>query len=324
MKVIEVTHPIQPEQYIQEDVAMALGFFDGLHKGHAQVFHTLNEIAKKRNLKKAIMTFDPHPSVVLNPKQKRTDYLTPLSDKIEILESYNIDYVIIVNFTSKFADVSIDEFVNEYLITNHVKEVVAGFDFTFGKHGKGNMSVLQELKTHFNTTIVSKQEMFSEKISTTEIRKALKEGDLQKANDELGYRYRIKGTVVQGEKRGRTIGFPTANIEPSDDYVLPKKGVYAVSLAIGTEQRIYRGVCNVGVKPTFHDPKKSHVVIEVNIFDFEEDIYGERVIVFWHHYLRPEIKFDGIDPLVEQMNKDKEQAKYLLSVDFGDEVSYNI
>ncbi|UTB82681.1 bifunctional riboflavin kinase/FAD synthetase [Staphylococcus carnosus] len=324
MKVIEITHPIQPEQYIKEDVAMALGFFDGLHKGHAQVFHALNEIAEKKNLKKAVMTFDPHPSVVLNPKQKRTDYLTPLSDKIEILEAYDIDYVIIVNFTSKFADCSIEEFVEQYLVENHVKEVIAGFDFTFGKHGKGNMSVLKEVKEHFNTTVVSKQEMYSEKISTTEIRRALKEGNLKKANEELGYRYRIKGTVVQGEKRGRTIGFPTANIEPSDDYVLPKKGVYAVSLAIGAEQRIYRGVCNVGVKPTFHDPKKSHVVIEVNIFDFDEDIYGERVVVFWHHYLRPEIKFDGIDPLVEQMNKDKEQAKYLLSVDFGDEVSYNI
>ena len=131
----------------------------------------------------------------------------------------------------------------------------------------------------------------------------MKEGEFKKANEQLGYLYRIKGTVVQGEKRGRTIGFPTANVQPSDDYVYLKR-VYAVSMAIGAEKKIYR-VANVGVKPTFHDPSKAEVVIEVNIFDFNDNIYGERVIVYWHHYLRPEVKFDGIDPLVEQMNNDR-------------------
>ncbi|MFQ3853813.1 riboflavin biosynthesis protein RibF [Staphylococcus parequorum] len=323
MKVIEVAHPIQEDQYITEDVAMAFGFFDGMHKGHAKVFDILEQKAKASNLKKAVMTFDPHPSVVLNPERKRTDYLTPIQDKVEILESYGIDYCIVINFSSKFANVPAETFIEEYIIKNNVKEVVAGFDFTFGKFGKGNMMILNEM-TEFNTTVVSKQEIESEKISTTEIRKSLKTGDLQKANEELDYLYRIKGTVVQGEKRGRTIGFPTANVQPSGDYVLPKNGVYAVSMEIGANKKVYRGVANVGVKPTFHDPSKAQVVIEVNLFDFNENIYGERVTVFWHHYLRPEIKFDGIDPLVEQMNKDKEKAKYLLSVDFGDEISYNI
>lgn len=166
--------------------------------------------------------------------------------------------------------------------------------------------------------------MDSEKISTTAIRQALTDGHLQKANDELGYIYRIKGTVVQGEKRGRTIGFPTANVQPSDDYVLPKKGVYAVSMEIGPESKLHRGVANVGVKPTFHDPARAELVIEVNIFDFNENIYGERVTVYWHHFLRPEVKFDGIDPLVKQMNEDKAKAKHLLSIDFDDDISYNI
>ncbi|MBF7017262.1 bifunctional riboflavin kinase/FAD synthetase [Staphylococcus durrellii] len=323
MKVIEVTHPIQENQFIKEHVAMAFGFFDGMHKGHAKVFDTLIQKAEEDNLKKAVMTFDPHPSVVLNPERKRTDYLTPIEDKLDIIEQYGIDYCIVINFSSKFADVSAEEFVNDYILKNNVEKIIAGFDFTFGKYGKGNMMTLSELK-ECETTIVSKLEIESEKISTTEIRRALKEGDLTKANDELGYRYQIKGTVVQGEKRGRTIGFPTANVQPSGDYVLPKKGVYAVSMKIGAEDKIYRGVANVGVKPTFHDPSQAQVVIEVNLFDFKEDIYGERVIVYWHHFLRPEVKFDGIDPLVEQMHKDKEQAKYLLSVDFGDNVSYNI
>lgn len=323
MKVIEVTHPIQSKQYITEDVAMAFGFFDGMHKGHDKVFDILNEIAEARSLKKAVMTFDPHPSVVLNPKRKRTMYLTPLSDKIEKISQHDIDYCIVVNFSSRFANVSVEDFVENYIIKNNVKEVIAGFDFTFGKFGKGNMTVLQEYDA-FNTTIVSKQEIENEKISTTSIRQDLINGELQKANDALGYIYSIKGTVVQGEKRGRTIGFPTANIQPSDDYLLPRKGVYAVSIEIGTENKLYRGVANIGVKPTFHDPNKAEVVIEVNIFDFEDNIYGERVTVNWHHFLRPEIKFDGIDPLVKQMSDDKSRAKYLLAVDFGDEVAYNI
>lgn len=239
MKVIEVAHPIQDNQYITEAVAMAFGFFDGMHKGHAKVFETLDAKAKSQNLKKAVMTFDPHPSVVLNPKLKRTDYLTPIQDKVEILESYGIDYCIVINFSSKFAEVTAEEFIQDYIIKNNVKEVIAGFDFTFGKFGKGNMMILDEM-SEFNTTVVSKQEIESEKISTTDIRKSLKTGDLQKANEELGYRYRIKGTVVQGEKRGRTIGFPTANVQPSGDYVLPKNGVYAVSMEIGVNKETYR------------------------------------------------------------------------------------
>ncbi|AVQ32886.1 bifunctional riboflavin kinase/FAD synthetase [Staphylococcus muscae] len=323
MEVIEITHPIQNNQYIQEDIAIALGFFDGLHRGHQALFERLDEVATERGLKKAVMTFDPHPSVVLNPKQKRTTYLTPLDDKLELLRCKGIDYCIVVNFSSRFAEVSPEAFIQDYLVNNHVKVAVAGFDFTFGKYGKGNMSMLQEYANQIECITVSKQDLNDEKISTTAIRRDLTQGNLAEVNEALGYRYQVKGTVVQGEKRGRTIGFPTANIHLSDDYVLPAKGVYAVSLKIGTSDKVYRGVCNVGVKPTFHDDLPQ-VVIEVNIFDFEENIYGERVTLNWHHYIRPEMKFDGIDPLVAQMNQDKERAKYLLSVDFEDDVSYTI
>lgn len=323
MEVIEITHPIQAEQYIQEDVAMALGFFDGLHRGHQALFDELDRVAKEKNLKKAVMTFDPHPSVVLNPKQKRTTYITPLDDKIELLDEQNIDYCLVVNFSSRFAEVTPDEFVQDYLVKNHARVIIAGFDFTFGKYGKGNMAMLQEYQAQFESITIGKQDLNREKISTTAIREALKTGHLAKANEQLGYRYRMKGTVVQGEKRGRTIGFPTANIEPSDDYVWPTLGVYAVSMTIGLSDQIYRGVANIGVKPTFHDDLPQ-AVIEVNIFDFTENIYGERVTIYWHHYIRPELKFDGIDPLVAQMNDDKARAKHLLAVDFGDDVSYNV
>lgn len=316
MEVIEISHPINSSQFVNENIALAIGFFDGIHIGHQKVLEKMLEVAEHNDLKKAVMTFDPHPSVVLNPEKKRTTYLTPITDKVEAIEKLGVDYCFVVNFSSSFADVSADEFVEQYFIRNHVKAVIAGYDFSFGKYGKGNMASLQENDYPFSVHVVSKQTLEEDvKISTTNIRISLELGEVEACTLALGRPYVIKGMVVQGEKRGRTIGFPTANVEPSDEYVLPRNGVYAVTLLIKSRNKVYEGVCNVGVKPTFHDPSVSQVSIEVNIFDFEESIYGERVEVFWHHFIRPEQKFNGIDALVEQISKDKEKAKSLLELD---------
>ncbi len=316
MEVIEISHPINSSQFVNENIALAIGFFDGIHIGHQKVLKKMLEVAEHNDLKKAVMTFDPHPSVVLNPEKKRTTYLTPITDKVEAIEKLGVDYCFVVNFSSSFADVSADEFVEQYFIRNHVKAVIAGYDFSFGKYGKGNMASLQENDYPFSVHVVSKQTLEEDvKISTTNIRTSLELGEVEACTLALGRPYVIKGMVVQGEKRGRTIGFPTANVEPSDEYVLPRNGVYAVTLLIKSRNKVYEGVCNVGVKPTFHDPSVSQVSIEVNIFDFEESIYGERVEVFWHHFIRPEQKFNGIDALVEQISKDKETAKSLLELD---------
>ncbi|WP_239723993.1 MULTISPECIES: bifunctional riboflavin kinase/FAD synthetase [unclassified Mammaliicoccus] len=316
MEVIEISHPINSSQFVNENIALAIGFFDGIHIGHQKVLKKMLEVAEHNDLKKAVMTFDPHPSVVLNPEKKRTTYLTPITDKVEAIEKLGVDYCFVVNFSSSFADVSADEFVEQYFIHNHVKAVIAGYDFSFGKYGKGNMASLQENDYPFSVHVVSKQTLEEDiKISTTNIRTSLELGEVEACTLALGRPYVIKGMVVQGEKRGRTIGFPTANVEPSDEYVLPRNGVYAVTLLIKSRNKVYEGVCNVGVKPTFHDPSVSQVSIEVNIFDFEESIYGERVEVFWHHFIRPEQKFNGIDALVEQISKDKEKAKSLLELD---------
>lgn len=316
MEVIEISHPINSSQFVNENIALAIGFFDGIHIGHQKVLKKMLEVAEHNDLKKAVMTFDPHPSVVLNPEKKRTTYLTPITDKVEAIEKLGVDYCFVVNFSSSFADVSADEFVEQYFIRNHVKAVIAGYDFSFGKYGKGNMASLQENDYPFSVHVVSKQTLEEDiKISTTNIRTSLELGEVEACTLALGRPYVIKGMVVQGEKRGRTIGFPTANVEPSDEYVLPRNGVYAVTLLIKSRNKVYEGVCNVGVKPTFHDPSVSQVSIEVNIFDFEESIYGERVEVFWHHFIRPEQKFNGIDALVEQISKDREKAKSLLELD---------
>lgn len=312
MKTIHTNQNLE-EMYNHPDVALAIGFFDGLHLGHMSVINKMKTIADSKHLAKAVMTFDPHPSVVLNPEKKRTDYLTPLDEKKRILEAQGIDYLFVVAFTSRFAQMEEEDFIKDYLTNNHVKEVIAGFDFTYGKFGKGNMLKLEADKQGFNVTVVEKQELNSEKIATTQIRNALVDGNIIEANTQLGRPYKISGLVVQGEKRGRTIGFPTANVAPDESYVLPKLGVYAVTLRRTGSDQVLKGVCNIGYKPTFHDPAVSAVSIEVHIFDFAESIYGERVEVFWHEFIRPEQKFNGIDALIAQISQDKLTAEQLLA-----------
>ncbi|OFS62335.1 riboflavin biosynthesis protein RibF [Nosocomiicoccus sp. HMSC09A07] len=292
-----------------EPIALALGFFDGLHLGHQQVIDTMIEIAEEKGLKKAVMTFDPHPSVVLNPKMRRTTYITPLKEKEEMLKEKGIDYLFVVNFSSDFAALSPDTFVKEYLISNNVKEVIAGFDFSYGQYGKGSITTLKTYD-EFNTTKVLPINENEEKISTTKIRELLLSDKLEEANKILGRPYQINGVVVQGEKRGRTIGFRTANIEPSGPFLLPSLGVYVVTMTIGADDTIYRGVASIGKKPTFHEDYK--VTIEVHLIDFDRTIYGEEVSVYLHNYLRGEKKFDGLDDLIEAMTIDKENAIQLL------------
>lgn len=312
MITIEMNQPIE-SHYNHPELALAIGFFDGLHLGHQSVINEMIKIAEQKGLKKAVMTFDPHPSVVLNPEKKRTDYLTPLQEKKNILEKMGIDYLFIVPFTSSFAQMEERTFIQDYFTRNKVKHVIAGFDFTYGKFGKGNMLKLDADKDGFEVTAVPKLAIDNEKISTTQIREDLQTGAIKHANAQLGRAYKITGLVVQGEKRGRTIGFPTANVMPNEEFVLPRLGVYAVTLKRESTGITYQGVCNIGVKPTFHDPEKSQVSIEVNIFDFNESIYGERVEVEWHDFIRPEQKFDGIDALINQINQDKQTAIEILA-----------
>ncbi|MCD2136676.1 bifunctional riboflavin kinase/FAD synthetase [Salinicoccus halitifaciens] len=305
---LNATDPIDMNG-IQEN-ATAIGFFDGLHRGHLNVIKKMMKIAEEKQLKKAVMTFDPHPSVVLNPKHQRTTYLTPLEIKLDMLEEMGVDYVFVVNFSSNLAKLEPDEFVQKYIIGAKVKELVSGFDYTYGRKGQGNTTTLNKYD-EFNMTTVGKYALTDEKVSTTSIQHKLAEGDLEQANIELGRTYTITGVVVQGEKRGRTIGFPTANIEASYKYFLPKNGVYSVTLKVHSTGKIHKGVGNIGVKPTFHDDIVKPI-IEVHLFDFNETIYGESVTIYFHHYLRPEVKYEGIGPLVEQMEIDRENAKKLL------------
>ncbi|MDR6997897.1 riboflavin kinase/FMN adenylyltransferase [Neobacillus niacini] len=285
---------------------MALGYFDGVHLGHQQVILEAKRQAKKHGLKSAVMTFDPHPSVVLGKSERHVRYITPISEKIHILEKMGIDYVFIVHFTVEFANLLPQEFIDQYVINLNVKHVVAGFDFTYGRMGKGTMETIPfHSRGQFTFSVIPKLTKKEEKVSSTRIRNLLKEGKTAELPDLLGRYYTTAGTVIHGDKRGRTIGFPTANVDVEDEYLLPPLGVYSVRMEV--DGKWYNGVCNLGYKPTFNN-EAIKPSVEVHIFEFNQMIYGKEVKIEWHQYLRKEHKFSGIDELVSQIEKDKLNA----------------
>lgn len=287
-------------------LSMALGYFDGVHRGHQQVILEAKRNAEKFGFNSAVMTFDPHPSVVLRKNDMHVHYITPLSEKMEIIADLGIDYLFIVHFTEEFANLLPQEFVDQYIIGLNVKHVVAGFDYTYGRMGKGTMETLPfHSRGQFTSTTVPKFTCGDEKVSSTWIRKLLKEGETEQLYSLLGRYYTTSGSVIHGDQRGRTIGFPTANVDLNDEYIVPPVGVYAVRLKVAGEW--FNGVCNLGYRPTFKNEAAAKS-IEVHLFDFNRDIYGQKVQVEWHQYLRNEQKFSGIDELVSQIEKDKQNA----------------
>ncbi|MEH7388693.1 bifunctional riboflavin kinase/FAD synthetase [Bacillus sp. JJ1474] len=306
MEIISINHP----QFVKRELpplSIALGYFDGVHLGHQKVIKKAKTIAEESGFKSAVMTFDPHPSVVLGKSVKHVEYITPLHDKVELIAKLGIDYLIIVNFSREFASLLPQEFVDQYLIDLNVKHVIAGFDYTYGRMGKGTMETLPfHSRDKLAFTVVPKLVSNNEKISSTLIRSMIREGRMEDISPILGRYYSTNGIVIHGDKRGRTIGFPTANIELNDDYILPPTGVYCVR--INVNGKWHEGVCNVGYKPTFNKEMSKKPSIEVHIFDFNQEIYGQEVKVEWHLHLRKEQKFNGIEELVAQIEMDKRSA----------------
>ncbi|MBT2681400.1 bifunctional riboflavin kinase/FAD synthetase [Bacillus sp. ISL-35] len=308
MELIKLNHP---HGYKIEDfpaMAIALGYFDGVHLGHQQVIREAKKIAEARGVKSAVMTFDPHPSVVLGKSVQHVEYITPLEEKARLIEEMGVDYLFVITFSTEFSGLLPQEFVDQYIIGLNVQHVVAGFDYSYGKMGKGNMETIQfHSRSKFDFTVVSKlSTQEDEKVSSTLIRGFLRDGKVDEMPHLLGRYFTTKGIVINGERRGRTIGFPTANVLMDEEYILPPTGVYAVKIQV--EGKWHEGVCNVGYKPTFHQEKKAKPSIEVHIFNFNKEIYGESAVIEWHLRLRSERKFEGIQQLVAQIEKDKQEA----------------
>ncbi|WP_251549157.1 bifunctional riboflavin kinase/FAD synthetase [Neobacillus muris] len=306
MDVFKLSFPLILAKNQFPPLAMALGFFDGVHLGHQKVIAEAKKQAAENGLGCAVMTFDPHPSVVLGKNNQHVQSITPLAEKVNKIAELGVDYLFIVHFTPEFANLLPQEFVDHYIIGLNVKHVAAGFDFTYGRMGKGTMETLPfHSRDMFSYSVVPKFTEGNEKVSSTRIRKLLRDGKVDELPVLLGRYYTTAGTVVHGDKRGRAIGFPTANVEISDDCILPPTGVYAVKLLVN--QQWHDGVCNLGYRPTFYNETVKPSV-EVHLFDYNHEFYGEEVTIEWHRRLRQEQKFAGIDELVLQIEQDKRSA----------------
>ena len=291
--------------------SLAIGFFDGVHKGHQEVIRNAKKIANDLSIETAVMTFDPHPSQLFSGKN--VGYITPIEEKVRVLESLGVDTLFIVSFDWELASLSPQRFIDIFIKELEVKHVTAGFDFTFGSKGSGTMKDMQELSEgKYGTTVISKVTFDQEnKVSSTEIRRLLSNGDVEAAAVLLGRPFRTLGEVIHGEKRGRQLGFPTANIQTAEEHIVPANGVYAVRCLIGDTW--YRGVCNMGVKPTFHDPEHRIPTAEVHLLDVNMDLYGQKMAIEWLYRIRSEQKFDSLDALKTQIARDKQTAKDLLN-----------
>ncbi len=289
------------------------GTFDGVHVGHRKILQRLNEVAAEHKGESVLLTFHPHPRTVLQPDME-LKLLTNLEEKIALLEDAGLQNLIIHPFTVNFSRTSSLEFVRN-LIVNKIgaKHLVIGYDHHFGRNREGSFEHLKEFGPvyGFDVEEISAQDVDDVRVSSTKIRNALTEGDVAAAKSYLTYPFHVTGWVVKGDQIGHTLGYPTANIEINDaNKLIPADGVYAVRVRFPQGGESSLGMCNIGHRPTVHGREHR---IEVHLFDFNRDLYGEKLIVHFHQRIREEKKFDSVDDLKEQLKADELQARNVLS-----------
>lgn len=287
---------------------VTVGTFDGVHKGHRVVIDKLHELKKKFGCRSVVVTFEPHPQLILRNRSTEIKLLSTTHEKLEMFQILGVDVVYVLKFTEEFSSTSAEEFLKKYLVNGiGIEHLVLGFDHSFGKNREGNFELLNALTEKYGFDLYKVEEFKGEsKINSTSIRNLLMNGDLAGAREILGDDYSFEGTVVTGDKRGSTIGFPTANVKVMDAHkLIPKNGVYFVKAIVEHDE--YYGMMNIGYRPTVS--KGNEIFIEVNIFDFDKDIYGKKIKVVFKEYIREEKKFNSLDELVNQLNKDKQECK---------------
>ena len=286
---------------------VVLGNFDGIHRGHQQLIHLGRQIADRNDEELAVFTFYPQIHQVLDPA---FCYLLSEQQKLERFGNLRVDVVETVPFDETIATLSPEEFVKTILAEKlRARHIVVGFNYSFGHKGAGNPQLLQELaeKYQIAVTVMEPYQLDGELVCSTAIRQALRDGNVEQANHLLGYTYSIEGPVVHGNQIGRTIGFPTANIQPQEGILLPGNGVYAALTTV--DGKVYPGILNIGLRPTIE--RSTGVNIEVNLFGFDDDIYGKTIRTELHYFLRSEKKFENLDALKAQLQQDKEQTAKL-------------
>ncbi len=309
-----------------KNAAITIGTFDGVHTGHVQIIQQVKKEALNNDGESVIITFDPHPRMVIhskNPEKKNIQILNTLAEKIELLSKQEIDHLVVVPFTEEFSCQSAEDYIAKFLVSNfHPQTLIIGYDHRFGKNRSGDYKMLENFQQEFNYQVkeIPAQVLDHITISSTRIRTALNSGEITVAKDCLGYDYFFEGKVIEGNKLGRTLGYPTANLEIRDpNKLIPADGIYAVNVSLGqvnsTDElfipaSFHQGMMSIGIRPTIGDNKR---MIEVNIFNFNENIYARILRVYVKYFLRKEEKFNNLEELKKQITIDETNSKKLLN-----------
>lgn len=291
---------------------VTMGTFDGVHVGHQKILKRIGELARNSDAESVLLTFFPHPRLVLFPDDNDLKLLSTRQERIELLESAGLDHLVIHPFSTKFSRITADSYIRDVLVGQfNVGTLVIGYDHHFGRNREGNLERLKEAAPIYGFTLeeIPAQEIDDVNVSSTKIRKALIEGDVVRANEYLGYTYSLSGVVGKGNELGRTLGFPTANIRPPETYkLIPGNGIYAVYGEI--EGVRYPGMANIGIRPTIGDIDTP--LVEVHLFDFHGDLYNKEMKVYFVERYRDEVKFHDLESLRLQMVKDEPVAREIL------------
>jgi riboflavin kinase/FMN adenylyltransferase len=321
---LKIYHNLSDFQKL-DNAVVTIGTFDGVHFGHQKIIKQLVAKAKADKGESVILTFFPHPRMIIDPENQDLKMINTINEKAEILRSLGVDHLIITPFTRDFSNQTPDEYIKNTLVENiGTKHIIIGYDHRFGKDRSGNLSDLKTAGIHFGFTVeeIKEQDIHDVAVSSTKIRQALLAGDVSLAADYLGYPFSIFGRVIKGDKIGRTIGFPTANLFVEETYkLIPGDGIYAVKVEISEEfeegsvdsesglrtsdsrLRTFKGMAYIGQRPTINGMTRN---IEVNIFDFNQEIYGQDIKMNFLKFLRHDVKFTGLEALTLQLHQDKE------------------
>ncbi len=286
----------------QKPLALSLGMFDGIHLGHQSIINQLLKKGNESDYETAILTFWPHPRFVFNPNED-LKLLNTVEEKSQLIEKLGIDYLFLKEFDENFRNLTGEEFVKQILVEKlNVKYLIVGYDHSFGKNKSGNFELLQKLSKELDFEVEQMEaiNIHNKTISSTKVRNALLDGKIKDANEMLGYPYSLTGKVVDGKKLGRTIGFPTANIETETIKLLPQKGAYIVE--VWHKDQFYKGMLSIGTNPTVNGEK---LTVEVNILNFNEDIYNQKIKIVFRDFLHEEIKFESLEKLIERLEEDQ-------------------
>jgi riboflavin kinase/FMN adenylyltransferase len=307
---METLRSISELSRLRGPVFLAIGVFDGVHRGHQAVISTSAEHAQSANGTPVVVTFNPHPMKVLRPREA-PHLLTATQHKIKLIRALGVQHLLVIKFDKTFAATAPEDFVQQLVTQSKpLREICVGHEWSFGKGRRGNLALLRKLGAQFDFNVVGIAPVTlgnGELVSSTAIRHAIEAGDLAKAADMLGREYTILGTVVRGESRGKKIGFPTANLSAHSEQ-FPPNGVYFAQATL--HGATYPGVVNLGYRPTV-STSKTERVLEIHLLDFDHEIYGKDVEVRFVRYLRPEQKFESLDALTRQIESDVQQARQL-------------